>query len=555
MSVGQEPPLPPSAASEAAVLCPKCQTQNEPALARCSACGADLLPGRSGWERVGYLVVGILFTAAVVRVAMVMASRGTEVPLCASPAALALWAVAMFIGALRLAFGRTPPHEKYLNRAQRHLDKVPLQALSDLTQALNLAPPKQRPAIHKQRGELLSKLGRAEEALDDLAEYVAAPEPGGGARLLGRVSDIEIEPSADARTLAEVSRLQKQLVEAGARQWIGYCQTCRAAVGVDADKHCERCGKTLKTVLLVQPGERDEALARLEREQVQRRRRRTAGIAVAGALLIVCVVLPLMSVVLRPSTRTARATPTRRATATAATPGAFRENVFAFAYPTGWQLIGPSEVSALLKTSLKGLESSGYSYIGGVYHNGLDNCQGCAQVVLVVARNASLPGGLSEAQYQAFREASQTQMGARLLVHRMCEVSGMPAAESLHLGLSGDSKVWEFIVVPEQRGVCYLVSCSSHKDTFDLYEDDFQHIIDSLSIGGGATPARTAAATPKPKASPAAAQTYTVKSGDTLGQIAKQFGTTVDALAAANGIADPNLIRPGQVLTIPLAAP
>ncbi|MDL2225687.1 LysM peptidoglycan-binding domain-containing protein [Eubacteriales bacterium OttesenSCG-928-M02] len=44
---------------------------------------------------------------------------------------------------------------------------------------------------------------------------------------------------------------------------------------------------------------------------------------------------------------------------------------------------------------------------------------------------------------------------------------------------------------------------------------------------------------------------YTVVKGDTLWDIAQQYGTTVNALVAANGIANPNLIYPGQVLTIP----
>lgn len=45
--------------------------------------------------------------------------------------------------------------------------------------------------------------------------------------------------------------------------------------------------------------------------------------------------------------------------------------------------------------------------------------------------------------------------------------------------------------------------------------------------------------------------TYTVQPGDTLGVIATRFGVDVTALAAANGIADVNLISAGQVLVIP----
>jgi LysM repeat protein len=46
-----------------------------------------------------------------------------------------------------------------------------------------------------------------------------------------------------------------------------------------------------------------------------------------------------------------------------------------------------------------------------------------------------------------------------------------------------------------------------------------------------------------------------VKAGDTLYRIAVNHGVTVAAIMAANGIANPNLIRPGQVLVIPTSAP
>ena len=62
-----------------------------------------------------------------------------------------------------------------------------------------------------------------------------------------------------------------------------------------------------------------------------------------------------------------------------------------------------------------------------------------------------------------------------------------------------------------------------------------------LKISGGA------ASAPAPAPS---VRTYTVKSGDTLSGIAAMFGTTYQALAAKNGIANPNLIYPGQVINI-----
>ena len=44
--------------------------------------------------------------------------------------------------------------------------------------------------------------------------------------------------------------------------------------------------------------------------------------------------------------------------------------------------------------------------------------------------------------------------------------------------------------------------------------------------------------------------TYTVKSGDTLSGIAEKYGTTYQHLADINGISNPNLIYPGQVIKI-----
>lgn len=49
---------------------------------------------------------------------------------------------------------------------------------------------------------------------------------------------------------------------------------------------------------------------------------------------------------------------------------------------------------------------------------------------------------------------------------------------------------------------------------------------------------------------PSGSGTYTVARGDTLSAIAARFGTTTSALAAANGVSNPNLIYVGQVLRL-----
>ena len=59
----------------------------------------------------------------------------------------------------------------------------------------------------------------------------------------------------------------------------------------------------------------------------------------------------------------------------------------------------------------------------------------------------------------------------------------------------------------------------------------------------------------KPAQSSTKGTTYTVKRGDTLGAIARAHNTTVSAIAAANGISNPNRLSVGQRLTIGGSAP
>ncbi|HEX2183338.1 MAG TPA: LysM peptidoglycan-binding domain-containing protein [Rubrobacteraceae bacterium] len=44
---------------------------------------------------------------------------------------------------------------------------------------------------------------------------------------------------------------------------------------------------------------------------------------------------------------------------------------------------------------------------------------------------------------------------------------------------------------------------------------------------------------------------YVVQPGDTLSEIAERFGSTVDAIVEANGLADPDIIFAGQILCVP----
>ena len=77
--------------------------------------------------------------------------------------------------------------------------------------------------------------------------------------------------------------------------------------------------------------------------------------------------------------------------------------------------------------------------------------------------------------------------------------------------------------------------------------------------GGTASSASPSAAVESPSLSPTPVpaptpQLYTIKAGDTLSRIARQFNVTLDALLAANKdtIKNPNRIRVGDEIIIPL---
>ncbi|GAB3873730.1 hypothetical protein GCM10029964_014480 [Kibdelosporangium lantanae] len=74
------------------------------------------------------------------------------------------------------------------------------------------------------------------------------------------------------------------------------------------------------------------------------------------------------------------------------------------------------------------------------------------------------------------------------------------------------------------------------------------YTLDTLTLGDPGTP-------PPPPAPDPGGDTYTVRIGDTLSGIASKYGTTWQELQRLNGIANPNLIFPGQILRIRGDAP
>lgn len=75
-------------------------------------------------------------------------------------------------------------------------------------------------------------------------------------------------------------------------------------------------------------------------------------------------------------------------------------------------------------------------------------------------------------------------------------------------------------------------------------------IVDVTPTPTPPSPPPTLGPTATPTAVPVG-RSYTIQSGDTLYAIAVRFGTTVQAIQAANGMGASTVIRAGQVLLIP----
>jgi LysM repeat protein len=98
--------------------------------------------------------------------------------------------------------------------------------------------------------------------------------------------------------------------------------------------------------------------------------------------------------------------------------------------------------------------------------------------------------------------------------------------------------------------VRYKVTIAAIVARNNIANPNLVYVGQRLIIPGGSGPAPTAVPGTNPTPPPGQVTTYRVVRGDTLARIAQRFGTTVQALAALNGITNPNRIFAGQVLKI-----
>ena len=148
-----------------------------------------------------------------------------------------------------------------------------------------------------------------------------------------------------------------------------------------------------------------------------------------------------------------------------------------------------------------------------------------------IGLHASLAGRAAFTREQWLARGAQLAELARWLAHESRE-QAIPLRKVIGVG------------DPAVRGVC------GHADISQAYPRDTNH-----TDPGGGFPwdhvlSLAAGGDPRPEASGGPGSWHVVQPGDTLGALARAYGTSIKSLVAWNGIADPDRIRVGQVLRV-----
>lgn len=109
--------------------------------------------------------------------------------------------------------------------------------------------------------------------------------------------------------------------------------------------------------------------------------------------------------------------------------------------------------------------------------------------------------------------------------------------------------------IAKSRGSLADWNASKHCWGDKISSDVPADLVDKAELVGPVAPAPVVEETPPPvieEESPAATSTYTVESGDTMVKIGVKTGFNWQEIASLNGVVDPFLIFPGQVMNLPV---
>jgi hypothetical protein len=230
--------------AEPKIHCPKCKSENPPNTDRCKNCDAKLLPAEGVGQRLTYLVGGILgaIVLGYLFYLFYVQNPGSapDIVLC-NPGALGLGALVVFITGFIQALRKTPVYLKYENRAKRHISLNPWQALSDLNQAMEIAPAKEQGGLLKQRANLYEKIGLTEEAARDHLVLATSPDA-----FKGEGEWVAAFTGADSDTYTRSRRADQitNLLRSGSARAVGYCSRCKKVVELDSNQRCQTHPRT-----------------------------------------------------------------------------------------------------------------------------------------------------------------------------------------------------------------------------------------------------------------------------------------------------------------------
>jgi hypothetical protein len=274
--------------SQAGLYCPKCKSANPGNLKRCQICGANLLPAEGVFTRLGFGLGGILGGALAGGVAYLKVQYEELFSVCPSPLYFGGAAIFIPIFGLAMALRRTPPYVRYENRAKRHLEISPLQAVADFSQAILLAPEKEVAGLLKQRAALYEKIGRQKDALRDTLALTSSPGSLANEALLVKM----IGGDTDTYLASRKESLQADLIKSGKAKAIGYCRKCKQVVELNAELRCLEHQRKADRVRLVLPEETEAGkqaiLIEMQKEHRENTRRNIVNLIalVAAAFAI-----------------------------------------------------------------------------------------------------------------------------------------------------------------------------------------------------------------------------------------------------------------------------
>ena len=160
----------------------------------------------------------------------------------------------------------------------------------------------------------------------------------------------------------------------------------------------------------------------------------------------------------------------------------FSDHSVSFEYPSNWEIIDEDGIQTLLQGTLEGIGD--WDYIGGVYTKKADDCLDCAQVTITVIPIPTGFPGWSDEFYEQIKQNAESSMGDRLQLHRQVQIGDYPGWETIYLGKSGRTKIWDKSFLPSGESILVTVSASSNPDQFDQFLPDFEQAFSSLSVYG-----------------------------------------------------------------------